>query len=123
VARATSGCNAEISTTFLTRGSLLENVGGRMGIPRDHIDLIRGLVGDVKLEGPTNAYKVSYETPCPENNPDDIKSFANGDVYAKSANGLCRQITDANRDLVRYVSDTLNRIANKIESKAALSPA
>jgi len=123
VARVTSGCNAEIRSTFLTQGSLLENVGGRMGIPRDHIDLIRGLVGDVKLEGPANAYKVSYETPCPENNPDDIKSFANGDVYAKNASGFCSRITDANRDLVQYVTDTLNSIAGKIESKAALSPA
>jgi conjugative transfer pilus assembly protein TraH len=123
VARVTSGCNTEITTTFLASGSLLENVGGKMGIPTDHINLIRGLVGDVKLEGPTNAYKVSYETPCSENNPDDIKSFANGDVYAKNAGGFCSQITDTNRDLVQYVSNTLNSIAAKIENKTALSPA
>jgi len=123
VARVTSGCNTEITTTFLASGSLLENVGGKTGIPTDHINLIRGLVGDVKLEGPANAYKVSYETPCSENNPDDIKSFAYGDVYAKDAGGFCSQITDANRDLVQYVSDTLNSIAGKIENKAALSPA
>jgi len=121
VARVTSGCNAEITSTFLTGGSLLENVGSKMGIPTDHINLIRGLVGDVKLEGPASAYKVSYESPCSENNPDDIKSFANGDVYAKNTNGTCSQITDANRDLVQYVSDTLIGIAAKIESKTALS--
>ncbi len=121
VSRVTSGCNAEITSTFLAGGSLLDNVGGKMGIPTDHIDLIRGLVGDVRLEGPARAYKVSYESPCSENNPDDIKSFANGDVYAKNTGGTCSQITDANRDLVQYVSNTLQSIAVKIESKTALS--
>ena len=121
VSRVTSGCNAEITSTFLSGGSLLENVGGKMGLPTDHINLIRGLVGDVRLEGPANAYRVSYETPCSENNPDDIKAFANGDVYAKDMSGTCSQITDTNRDLVQYVSDMLTGIADKVENKGALS--
>lgn len=121
VSRVTSGCNAEITSTFLSGGSLLENVGGKMGLPTDHIDLIRGLVGDVRLEGPANAYRVSYETPCSENNPDDIKAFANGDVYAKDMSGTCSQITDTNRDLVQYVSDMLIGIADKVENKGALN--
>jgi conjugative transfer pilus assembly protein TraH len=121
VSRVTSGCNAEITSTFLSGGSLLENVGSTVGIPTEHINLIRGLVGDVNLEGSTNAYKVSYEAPCSENNPDDIKSFANGEVYAKDTGGTCSQITDANRDLVQYVTDTLTSIAGKIESKGTLS--
>jgi conjugative transfer pilus assembly protein TraH len=121
VARVTNGCNAEIKNIFLTGGSLLENVGSRMNLPAAHIDLIRGLVGDVSLEGQASAYKVSYQPPCPENNPDDIKAFANGEVYAKDASGTCRQITDANRDLVQYVSTTLTGIANKVESKGTLS--
>lgn len=122
VTRVTSGCNSEITTTFLSGGSLLENVGDRMGIPADYVDLIRGLVGDVHLEGPANAYRVSYVAPCSENNPDDIKAIANGDVYAKSPYGSCSQITDANRDLVEYVSQTLTSIADKIAGKGALSP-
>ncbi|MHB1349760.1 MAG: conjugal transfer protein TraH [Desulfobulbaceae bacterium] len=123
VARVTNGCNAEIKNIFLTGGSLLENVGSRMNLPAAHIDLIRGLVGDVRLEGQASAYKVSYQLPCPENNPDDIKAFANGEVYAKDSGGTCRQITDANRDLVQYVSTTLTGIANKVESKGTLSGA
>jgi len=123
VARVTNGCNADIRTVFLSGGSLLENVGSRMNLPAAHIDLIRGLVGDVRLEGQASAYKVSYQPPCPENNPDDIKAFANGDVYAKDSGGTCRQITDANRDLVQYVSSTLTGIANKVENKGTLSGA
>ncbi|WP_319549521.1 conjugal transfer protein TraH [Desulfogranum marinum] len=121
VSRVTSGCNAEITSTFLSGGSLLANVGSKIGLPTDYADLIRGLVGDVMLEGPANAYKVSYEPPCSENNPDDIKAFTVGEIYAKDLGGTCRQITDTNRDLRQYVEDTLSAIAGKIESKAALS--
>jgi conjugative transfer pilus assembly protein TraH len=121
VARVTNGCNADIRSVFLNGGSLLDNVGGRMNLPANHISLIRGLVGDVKLEGQINAYKVSYESPCPENNPDDIKAFASGNVYAKDAGGSCRQISDANRDLVRYVSTTLTGIADKVANKGTLN--
>ena len=121
VARIASGCNADIGSTFLAGGSLLENVGSKMGLPTDYTDLIRGLVGDVRLEGPANAYKVSYEAPCPQNNPDDLKGFAGGNIYVKATNGNCSQINDTNRDLVQYVRDTLMTIAGKIESKGALS--
>jgi conjugative transfer pilus assembly protein TraH len=121
VSSVTSGCNADITSTFLNAGSLLENVGSKMSIPSDHIDLIRGLVGDVKLEGAANAYKVSYESPCSENNPDDIKAITTGDVYAKDSGGNCSQISDTNRDLRQFVQDTLSNIADKIESKGALT--
>jgi len=117
-----SGCNSELTSTFLASGSLLDNVGSKMGIPTNHISLIRGfLIGDVKLEGAVNAYKVTYESPCSENTPDDIKSFANGDVYAKASEGNCHQITDTNRDLNQYVATTLLTIANKVENKGTLT--
>ena len=121
VARVTNGCNAEIRNTFLSGGSLLENVGSRLSLPADYTNLIRGLVGDVNLQGSANAYKVSYEAPCPENNPDDIKAFTSGEVYSKNTGGTCSQITDTNRDLRQYVQTTLTGIANKIENKSALS--
>ena len=121
VSRVTSGCNAEITSTFLSGGSLLDNVGGKIGLPADYTNLIRGLVGDVNLEGPTNAYKIFYEPPCSENNPDDIKAFTSGEVYAKATWGTCTQITDTHRDLRQYVQNTLISIADKIENKGPLS--
>jgi len=123
VQKVTSGCNADIRNTFLNSGSLLDNIGSKMSIPTDHIKLIRGLTGDVRLEGPANAYRISYEAPCAQNNPDDIKSFAYGDVYAKDSGGTCSQIPDTNRDLVTFVSNTLTGIAQKIETKGALTTA
>ncbi len=121
VVRINSGCNADITSIFLSGGSLLDNLGSNMGIPAGHINLIRGLVGDVILQGPANAYKVSYEGPCPQNNPDDIKGISEGVLYAKTVSGSCSQISDTNRDMAQYVTDTLDVIAIKVETKGVLS--
>ena len=123
VAEVTSGCNADITGVFLSGGSLLANVGARLSIPAPHIELIRGLVGDVQLEGPANAYRVSTIPPCAQNNPDDLKAFADGEVFGRNLGGACSQITDANRNLVEYVGTTLNAIADKVEAKGVLTAA
>jgi len=44
VTRMTNGCNAGIRNTFLSGGSLLENVGSKLSLPADYTNLIRGLV-------------------------------------------------------------------------------
>lgn len=121
ISRITNGCNADIKATFLSGGSLLDSVGSRMGTPADYNALIRGLIGDVQLEGASAAYKISYIPPCSENNPDDLKSFTNGEIYAKEISGNCHQISDGNRDLRQYILTTLTSIADKIETKGTLT--
>jgi conjugative transfer pilus assembly protein TraH len=127
VLRAVSGCNAEIKEIFLSNfsiggGSLLENLGvGKLGLYPDYVSLIRGLVGDVRIEGPDNAFKVTFVAACPQNNPDDVKAFIEGNVMAKSTAGFCAQITDANADLMQYVQDKMVGVAGKIKNKTALS--
>jgi conjugative transfer pilus assembly protein TraH len=88
-----------------------------MGIPTEHIELMRGLIGDIQLEDESNSYKVSYVSPCSENNPDDIKAFSVGEVYAKDSGGTCSQIPDTNKDLVDYVTQLLTQLASRIRSK------
>lgn len=123
VADVTSGCNVDVAKIFLTGGSLLNNIGTGMGLPVVYIDLMRGLVGDVRLEGPATAYRVSYQAPCPQNNPDDLKAITEGEAFAQDMAGTCSQITDTNRDLNGYVSATLNSIYIKVETKGALTVA
>ncbi len=120
-----SGCNADIKAVFLSTsgGSMLANMGTKMGLPAEYINLMRGMVGDVRLEGATNSYAVSYQPPCPENNGDDLGAIAEGKAYSQSPSGTCAQITDTNRDLQTYVANTINGIATKIETKAALTSA
>ncbi|MBA3006976.1 MAG: conjugal transfer protein TraH [Proteobacteria bacterium] len=119
VGGVTSGCNTDVRDMFLTGNSMLANVGSKMSIPGSHIDLIRGLVGDLKLSGAADAYKISYMPPCSENNADSIKSIANGDIYIKSSTGQCSQVTDGNRDMGAYVRTQLTSIADKIRTKGA----
>jgi len=123
VEAVTSGCNADIRTLFLSGGSMLDNVGTEMGIPGGHIELIRGLVGDLELSGPVHAYKISYMPPCSENNADSIKSIAHGDIYNKSTAGVCSQVTDGNRDMGQYISTMLTQITDKIRNKGTFSAA
>ncbi len=127
--RAMSGCNPEIKEIFLSNladsgGSLLENLGvGRLGLSTDYVSLIRGLVGDVRVEGPDNGFKVSFVSPCPQNTPDDVKSFIEGNVMAKDAAGVCARIIDANRDLVHYVQTRMTGVADRMKSRTALTAA
>jgi len=117
VLSVTSGCNADVRDLFLDGDSMLANVGDKMSIPSTHVDLIRGLVGDLKLSGAADAYKISYTPPCSENNTDSIKTIANGDIYIKNAAGQCSQVTDGNRDMGAFVRIQLTGIANKIRTK------
>jgi len=119
VAAVTSTCNADVRDIFMDGNSMLANVGNKMSIPGPHIDLIRGLVGDVKLSGAAEAYQISYMPPCSENNTDSLKSIASGDVYIKNAAGTCSQVTDGNRDMKAYVVTKLTSIATKIRNKGA----
>jgi hypothetical protein len=121
LAAVTSGCNADIRAIFLSGGSLLANVGSRLSIPTSHVNLLRGLVGDIQLEGAANGYRVATIPPCAQNNPDDLEAFTDGEVYAKSATGACTRITDAGRDLVESVTTRLNAIADKLAAKGSLS--
>ncbi|MDP3695932.1 MAG: conjugal transfer protein TraH, partial [Desulfocapsaceae bacterium] len=117
VSAVTAGCNADVLDLFLNGDSMLANVGAKMSIPGSHIDLIRGLVGDLKLSGAAEAYKISYMPPCSENNTDSIKSIANGDIYIKSSTGQCSQVTDGNKDMGAYVRTQLMSLADKLRTK------
>ena len=121
VSAVVAGCDAEIRSSFLGGGSLLDNIGGKLGVPSDYISLIRGLVGDVRLEGASGSFKVSYESPCSENNPDDINAITTGDVYAMDSSGNCTQISDASRDLRQFILDKMVGIADKIKNKGTLT--
>jgi len=113
-----AGCDTELQTIFLGGGSLLENVGDKLSIPSDYIDLIRGLTGDIKLEGAAGSFQVSYDSPCSENNPDDINAVISGDIYAMDSGGTCSQISDASADLRQFVLDKMVSIADKIKTKS-----
>ncbi len=116
----TSGCNSTITSIFLQDGLLLTNLGNQMGLPTPYTDLMRGLVGDVRLEIKAN-HNVSYVPPCPQNNQNDLGAVTAGLVYAKNASGTCSQVPDSNADLVTYTTTVLTGVLQKIQNKQSLS--
>ncbi|MFH7321420.1 conjugal transfer protein TraH [Desulfurivibrio sp. D14AmB] len=129
VAQAVSACNADLKTTFLSDLSgadtlLLHNIGvEKMGLQEEYVNLIRGLVGDVRIAAQAQAFRVTYVSPCPDNNPDDVAAFIDGMVMAKSRDTLsCYQLNDANRDLVDYIQSQMLAVSGKIKSKTPPGP-
>ena len=116
----TSGCNASITTIFLKDGLLLANLGAQMGIPSAYTDLMRGLVGDVRLNISQN-FNVSYVAPCPQNNQSDLGAVSSGNVYAEDALESCSKVTDANADLTTYALTSLNNVVNDVQNRTAIS--
>jgi conjugative transfer pilus assembly protein TraH len=112
----TASCPNELKNIFLADKTLLGSMGGAMLVPNDYLDLMRGLLGDVKLEGAGNKYKVSVIPPCPQNTPESLNSFLDGEIYVKKENGVCNQISDVNRDLVKLYRDKLEGIATKLKN-------
>ena len=115
-----SGCNSAITTIFLKDGLLLSNLGTQMGLPAAYTNLMRGLVGDVRLNITQN-HNVSYVEPCPQNNQSDLGAVVAGKVFAKDTLEACAQITDTNADLTNYATNELNNILNDMMTKTALS--
>ena len=116
----TSGCNSTITSIFLSDGLLLSNLGTEMGLPSAYTDLMRGLVGDVRLNISQN-HNVSYVEPCPQNNQSDLGAVAAGKVFAKDTLEACAQITDTKGDLTNYVTTELTNILTDMMTKTALS--
>lgn len=125
----TEGCPADIKEMFLANFSgahstLLQSVGvGKMGMNQTYIDMIRGLVGDIRIAPPEQGYVVEYVAPCVENAGDDSKTMLDGKAEAKDASGACAIPASTNADLVKYFQDKMVKVAGRIRSKQALDAA
>ena len=122
----TEGCPTDIKEMFLANfsgaeSSLLQSVGvGKMGMTQTYVDMVRGLVGDIKVAPPEQGYVVSYVPPCVKNAGDDSKTMLDGKAEAKDVNGACAVPASTNADLVKYFQDKMVKVAGRIRSKQAL---
>ena len=116
----TSGCNSTITSIFLQDGLLLSNLGSQMGLPSTYTDLMRGLVGDVRLNIKAN-YNVSYVAPCPQNNPSDLGAVSTGNEWTKDVSETCVKVSDTNADLTKYATTMLTGILTNMQNKGALT--
>jgi conjugative transfer pilus assembly protein TraH len=128
VPEMTAGCPAEVNAIFNTGGkTVLEALGELRGLPSSHVDLMRGLIGDVKVvsytrsDGRTDTEAV-YVAPCPENAFVNLDAIYTGDVYTKSKDETCSMVTDTNANITTWVNTQLSSVSSKISSAGILTP-
>lgn len=122
------GCPALFRQVFQP-GMLLDNAGQELGYDSEHMDLIRGFVGDVFIDpqtfngGPaTTVPTQTYVPPCVENDSSDIDALVDGQIFRRTvtpAGGEC--IPDSNLSVRTFAQQRLQSIADAIVNNTALS--
>ncbi len=121
--QAMQGCPQDVRDVFGTSGSVIDSIAVKIGFSDlSYRDLIRGLIGDIVIQEFTDSYEVAYIPPCDENKEFSIEDFLNGAAFARSSGSSCYQITDANRDLVMWVQNRMQNIADSYRNRTALTP-
>lgn len=108
-------CPASVTDLF-KQGSLIKNVSKATGM-ESYADLIRGYIGDVKINHATVVQGISIES-C-ANNANSIEGFLFGTGQEKLESGVCQPIGDS---LYDYVYDTLVVISDSLEDPNATLP-
>ncbi|TWJ19723.1 conjugal transfer protein TraH [Geobacter argillaceus] len=119
----TAGCPSDITDIF-GGGSVLDNLATKKGMNANYVKLIRGFIGDVVVQSPTttnSTYVASYIPPCDKNT--DFDTFIDGSAQGKDSAGVCSTITDANANLMQYVSTRMQTISTKMKAKQTLDAA
>lgn len=122
-----SGCPLALREVFFSEGSLLSHLAHKRGYNASYIDLVRGLIGDVRIS-PDGMQSTRIER-CPENTPGNILDLiADGSVYIRDAQTLdCRPAGSlvingrTYHNLRDWVFAQLNTIGGKFLDKGPLS--
>ena len=125
-----TGCSNEARQIFLMAGhSVLENIASSRGYPIEHVELMRGLVGDLSVEqttddnGNVNIQFIPVPA-CPGNSAATLDDLFNGTIQYRplgSTGGDCPVVTDVNRSLATWTMDRLNNVYNALSTKGALT--
>jgi len=117
-----AGCPEDLQAVFLREGSMLDHVGGRLQYPQEHIALIRGLIGDIKITDNKGLPHAQYVPPCSENGWDPYDAMAAGNVYVRAdVNGVCMLVSDAEGSIASKVQKMMMSISQKMSNSSALT--
>lgn len=125
VKQLVADCPTQFKNIF-TSGSLLQNAADEFGF--QYVDTMRGFLGDVFINaGPgVKAPIIEPVSSCPENDESSIEDFVHGTAMKKvqvAAGTNCIQDSATPNGLLGLVNAQMTGIANKLETKSALTPA
>jgi conjugative transfer pilus assembly protein TraH len=122
-----AACPPAIKALFFTNGSILSNLLSTRGMPASYADLMRGYIGDIMIDGVT--LTPQYVAKCPKDTPNNIDGLVTGEVWTRSVNGACVQMTSivingaAYPNVREWIFTVLESIAAKMISKQSLTVA
>ncbi len=126
----TSGCSGLLADMFPSDGgaypvSVMDVIGRELGMPESHVDLMRGLVGDIVIDNAQKGYGINYVGGCSKNAELDLTQFQAGDIESMNKTGpaSCTKATSTNGNLEQYVSKMMYDISDKLKTSTALLPA
>lgn len=101
--------------------NLVLNVVGKnvLGLPQQYVDLMRGLVGDIEIDGEDSGYHVSEIRPCPKNSAVSLNDILNGVAAAKDSSNSCNDDTTG-VTINQYVSQLMTSVSDKLTSGTML---
>lgn len=120
-----SSCPADIDKIFLTGTSMLSNLGTMTGIPPEHIDMMRGMFGDVKIllwpagAGTGERITMSFDPPCQMDH--DLGALVEGTAKIKNGGGQCLDIPDPNKSIRQWVQNNTLSIKTKMKARQDLA--
>lgn len=116
-----AGCPPKYVELFGTPGSILESVALQAGYPKEHIDIIRGYIGDINVYQDSQGQLIPlYVPPCKENSVHNLNDFLQGEAYKKDTNWNCTKTTDAKANLLQWTLQTIIKVNDKMKNKEAL---
>lgn len=124
---ALTGCPAGIQDLFPAQSSkypvsVLELVGKQMALPTEHINLLRGLAGDIIVRNVVeDGAPVIYKAPCTINKGFSLDDIISGNVETMDKAGACDGTTESASTLKTYVGDKMQLIMTSLVNRSPLS--
>lgn len=122
-----SGCPTSVLELFPSDQSkypvsILETVAKQTSIPAAHVNLLRGLAGDIIINsvmggsGPPAVYK----EPCSVNQNFTLQDIVDGNVVTMDKNGVCNGVTASDETLKNHVNAKMQTIMTSLQTRNAL---
>lgn len=116
------GCDQTVKDTIFKPGSLLANLGSKIGIDDDYIAQVRAEIGDIHINSKADLYRADRKAPCKESSDGDTKAPESGQMFIMDDSYACSQVPATEGISTEWVMNKMNSIATAIRTQGDLGP-